>query len=183
MNLERLMLIIAGLAGVGAFFLPFLNIEQSFLGIKLVESSISGYSYTLAWLDYFDLYKSELGGQMLEALTQLWENASEIKAKAQLAGIFLIITAPVIYALYSLGYLIKGLIGKSFKRGIWFNLLFMPAAWGILYWISKDYSTQILGQEVGLDLNFFSMAGPGYWLAFAAVFIAGFSLLFEKKSS
>ena len=177
------MLIVAGLMGLGAFFLPHLHFEQSFLGVQLVETTFTGYNFVLGWLDYFDLYQSEAGSRVIEVLTRLWENATEMKAKAQIAGILFVLAAPLIYALYSLGYLIRGLIGKSFKRGIWFNLLFLPAAWGLLYWISQDYSTQILGREVGLQLNFFNMAGIGYWLAFAAVFVAGFSLLFEKKKS
>ena len=177
------MLILAGLMGLGAFFLPYLHFEQSFLGVTLIETTFTGYNFVLGWLDYFDLYQSEAGSQMLDALTRLWENATEMKAKAQIGGIIFVLAAPLIYALYSIGYLVRGLIGKSFKRGIWFNLLFLPAAWALFYWISQDYSTEILGREVGLKLNFFSMAGIGYWLAFAGVFVAGFSLLFEKKSA
>lgn len=183
MNLERIMLILAGLMGLGAFFLPFLHFEQQFLGVKLIETTFTGYNFVLGWLDYLDFYQSEMGAKVVEVLVRLWENATELKAKLQIAGLLFVLAAPVIYALYCLGYLFRGLMGWSFKRGIWFNLLFMPAAWGIFYWISQDYSTQILGRDVGLQLNFFSMAGVGYWLAFAAVFIAGFSLIFEQNKA
>jgi hypothetical protein len=184
MRLEQIMLVVAGLMGIGAFFLPFLQFEQSFLGLKLLDLSLSGWSYTQAWLDYFGLYQSKVGAEVIRTLIQLWESASELKGKAQLAGIFFVMTGPVIYLLYSLGYLIRGLLGRSFKRGILFNLLFMPLAWGLMYWLSQDHSTSLFDDKlkIGLDLNFFSLAGPGYWLAFAAVFVAGFSLLFERKA-
>jgi hypothetical protein len=182
MRLEQLMLVIAGLMGLGAFFLPFLHIEQSFMGAKLMEVVVSGYSYTTAWLDYFDLYQTGHGKAIIEWLTGLWENASGLKGYAQLAGLFMVLTGPVWYALFSLGYLFRGLTGRSFKRGILFNFLFMALSWAVFFWISQDKRTVILGQEIGLDLNFFSMAGPGYWVAFVAVFVAGFSLLFEKKA-
>lgn len=181
MRLEQIMLIIAGLAGLGAFFLPFLHFEQNLLGIKIAEATVSGYSYTTAWLDYFDLYQTEHGKAIIDLITNLWENISEPKGYVQMAGLFIVLTGPVFYLLLSLGYLFRGLTGRSFKRGVMFNLFFLALGWGIFFWISQDKSTQILGKEVGLDFNFFAMAGPGFWVAFAAVFVAGFSLLFEKK--
>jgi len=182
MKLERLMLLIAGLAGIGAAFLPFLNLELKVLGESLGSAQLSGYSYVTAWLQQLGLVEgqNDAGKGLIELFQSLWDQSHGIKGYVQLAGLAIISTGPIFYALYSLGYIYRAIAGKSFKRGIWFNLLFMALGFGVFFWISQDFSTEILGQEVGLKLNFFKMAGIGYWINFVAVFVAGFSLIFAK---
>lgn len=184
-RVEQIMLIIAGLAGIGAFFLPFLHVEKSLLGVKLLDVHVSGYSYVLAWLDFFDLHKQEGARAMIDLLGNLWQSISGIKGYAQVIGLFVVLTGPIFYLLLCLGYLIRGFTGGSFKRGVMFNLLFMGLAWGVFFWISRDKShlslTKDLNINLDVSLNFFDMAGPGFWVAFAAVFVAGFSLIFSKK--
>ncbi|GAB4422556.1 MAG: hypothetical protein OHK0039_38650 [Bacteroidia bacterium] len=181
MKLEQTILTLAGVAGIAAAFLPFVHYEPQMLGVQLGETQVSGYTFVRALLDEFGVLPFEEGRVAMEAFQQGWSHAGGIKGYAQLSGLVLILAAPLIFVLYSIGYVVRGLAGKQYKRGIWFNLVFPGLAWAILYWISKDHSVTILNQEIGLKLNFFSMAGLGYWVAFGAMMAAAFSLFFEKS--
>jgi hypothetical protein len=185
MKTEQTVLALAGLGGIGAFFLPFLHIQPS-LGVLQLQNAdiqVSGLTVVLSLLDHFHVYSYEKGRVLIELLTQLWGSA-DWKNKATAAGLVFILLGPVLYLLYSLGYLIRGLFGRQFKRGVWFNLLFPAAAWGILYWAGQARSVGLgpIDVELSLKLNFFKLAGIGFWLAFASVWVAGFSLLFEKNA-
>jgi len=187
MKLEQLLLILAGLTGIGAFFLPFVEINTAILSTSGDQLSVSGYTFTRVVLDRFGLLEFDQGKGLILALEQMWNAAKAWEGYLTVGGFIAILVAPLIYVLYSLGYIFRGLTGRSYKCGIWFNLLFMGAGYGFFFWLSQRFSTSInfLGQEVtaGLKFNFFEMVGIGYWLAFAAVFVAGFSLIFEKPKA
>lgn len=183
MKLEQSLLVAAGIGCIAAFFLPFFTVETQVFGLKLAESSISGYRLTRAALDYAELLPYDSGQVAFTALVEAWQQTSQPKQLAQLAGISFLLLGPLLYLLYGLGYLFRGLTGRQYQRGIWFNFLFMGLGWSLLYWISQDYSAKLLGQEVGLSLSFFSLASFGYWIAFASVLVAAFSLIFEPRRS
>ncbi|RMG71940.1 MAG: hypothetical protein D6722_06090 [Bacteroidetes bacterium] len=182
MKLEQSLLVVAGIGGIAAFFLPFFTLETQVLGIKLAETSVSGYSLVRAALNHWDILPYEPGKLAFTALVEAWQQASQPKQFLQLGGLSLMVLGPVIYLLYSLGYLVRGLAGKQYQRGVWFNFLYMGLGWGYFFWISRDHSLQLLGQEIGPKLNFFTLASFGYWIAFASVMIAAFSLIFEPRS-
>lgn len=181
MKAEQSMLTLAGIAGIAAFFLPYIQFEQSILGISLVDTYVSGLTYTRSALDATGVLPYEGGRTFVALLQELWTNAQSWQDYGTVAGLLVVISGPIFYLLYSLGYLFRGLFGKQYKRGIFFNFIYMGASWGICKWITATHSTEVLGKQLGLNLNFFANAGLGYWIAFAAVIVAGFSLLFEPK--
>ncbi|TAE49902.1 MAG: hypothetical protein EAZ89_13275 [Bacteroidetes bacterium] len=182
MKVEQTVLTLAGLAGIGAFFLPFLHIEPKVAGIQVADITVSGLSYVRTVLDIFKVQEYEGGRALVETFRELW-GSSEIKGKLTIAGLLFVLTGPIFYLLHSVAFVIRGLFGKQFKRGILFNIFFPAAAWGILYAIGQTNSLDIGIGTVGVNLNFFTVASLGFWVAFASVWVAGFSLLFEKTKS
>ncbi|MDX2286750.1 MAG: hypothetical protein NW241_21470 [Bacteroidia bacterium] len=189
MRLEQLMLVIAGLLGIGAFFLPFLSFESALFGVQLASVHISGLSLTQSLLDFFKVIEHPEGRAAFDIARAFVEQASSPMDYARIAGGAFILAGPFIYLLYALGYLVRGLAKRQFKRGILFNILFPAAAWAILYFLFRVETPELPAGEllkaVQIEiprLNFFTFAGIGFWLAFAGIWIAGFSLLFEKNA-
>jgi hypothetical protein len=164
---ERLMLILSGLIGIGSFFLPYFF----FKGL-LTDFGISGYNLVEAGLSVTDVMASDGGKKLWDAITLLWENTASFKDMMAFAAILLILLTPVYFGFHFLAYLIRGLFGRHYKRGIFFALIHMGLCWLVLYLIGKDN---------GADLNFFRMAGVGYWIGFGAMILAAFSSFFEKE--
>lgn len=178
MNLERLMLILAGLAIIAACFLPFYLLELNVFDITLSKLTLNTEQYVRAGLDAAQIGEGGEGngsaGKLIDILGQELKNAAKWQDYAALAGIVFVLLGPIFYLLYGLGYLFRGLAGKQFKHGIFFNILYPIASFGILYWISTN-------NLLNLDVGFLNIANVGFWISFAAIWVAGFSLLFAKK--
>lgn len=181
MNAERITLILAGLVGIAAFFLPFLHLKPEGIGKNLIDAEISGYSYVMTVLDAAEVQEYPEGRAIMEVLGELFENSQKIENKALWAGVMLVLTGPIFFLLYSLGHLFRGISGSSYKRGIFFTFLFTAFAWGVFYWLSDKSNVEILDLEVGPQFNFFKMAGLGFWMAAGAVLTAALSLFFSKN--
>lgn len=181
MKLERIVLALGGLIGIAGFFLPFLHLDTAALGLAKGEVSMSGFSNVMSLLDNFDVLVFEGDQRWLQWSSELWSAASTPIDIGKAVGLSLILSLPLFLLLYSLGHLLRGLFGGQYKRGVMLNLLFMGVAWGVFYLISMDGSYTFLGEEATSPLNFFKIAGPGYWMAFAGIMVAGMSLFFEKK--
>ena len=61
MKLEQLLLILAGLAGIGAFFLPFIQINTEILSANGNTLDVSGYVFTRAALDHYGVLEFDQG--------------------------------------------------------------------------------------------------------------------------
>ncbi|MDX1909616.1 MAG: hypothetical protein SF053_21435 [Bacteroidia bacterium] len=204
MKPEQTVLTFAGLLGIVAFFLPFIKVEIPILNTTVFQ--YSGFSVTE---DIVEIVQQQqvsdtlvLGKEnnLVSTLITLWQNTDSVKDKGALAGIMFLVVGPLLYALFAVWYVLRGVFGRQFKFGIGFNVLFLALGWAIFYGITQGYLGNIFGKmgetsldlgiglnldlapKVDLSLNFFKLAGIGFWLAFASIWIAGFSLLFEKSS-
>lgn len=175
MRTEQLLLIIAGLAGIAAFFFPFIHFPDiTILGAELRDMTISGHGLIMGILDRFDLVQSASGSHIIGNILDLWQSSTSIQQYLVFIGIMLFVIGPLIFLLYCLGYLFRGLRGKSYKRGIFTALLYMGLGWLAFY---------LAGSEDGLALNFFNQVGIGFWIAWGAVVLAALSVFFEKNTS
>lgn len=181
MNLERITLLLAGLVGIAAFFMPFLHLQPEGLGKNLVNVDVSGYSYVMTVLDAADVQEYPEGRALLEVVGEFFENSQKIENKALWAGVMVVLTGPIFFLLYSLGHLFRGVAGQSYKRGIFFTLLFTAFAWAVFFFLSDKSNIEFGALEIGPKFNFFKMAGLGFWMAAGSVLGAAFSLFFSKN--
>ena len=170
MNLERLVLILGGLLCLGGFFLPYLEVDM----LGKTVASISGFDMTNAAVEVAQGPIDAPSGPVMETLTEEWHAASDMSDLGKIIGAIFFILGPFFFALYGLSYVFKGLRGKPYKRGVFFTILFTAAAWLFFYFIGPEIGT-IWGR------NFFKLAGLGFWLSFAGMFVAAFSLFFSKN--
>lgn len=188
MRIEQIMLFLAGALIVGGFFLPFLTYELPVVG----ETQLSGYSITRTILDEAGVVDYEDKKLTSEFFKDLMTKNTTWKEYLSIFGMIFVMFGPFFYLLFGLGYLIKGLIGRSYKRGIWFNFIFLGIGWATFWWTSQLFTEKaeraiskvkvlkgLFNPEV--KVSFFEAAGIGFWLCFAAIFVAGFSLIFEKQ--
>ena len=181
MKLEKIILVLGGLLGITGFFFPFLHLDTSAIGLQMGEVSISGYTYVRGFLDNFGLLEFDGDVRWLRWSGELWAASSSPVGLTKAILMSFVLSLPILMLLYSVGHFFRGLFGKQYKRGIIFNLLFMAIAWGTFYFISMDGSYSFLGETATETLNFFKIAGLGYWLSFGGIFLAGISLFFEGK--
>lgn len=177
--LHRTFLIVAALMGISAFFLPYLSLD-----FGLGQFSVGGMNYIQLIIDaYTDTQASEtsspLANKIYEGIYQIaikpWLHESSTGQKLSAVGLVFVLLGPFYFLLFSLGYLYRGIMGKRYKRGIIFNLLFLLFSWAIFYFIGKENKM--------FDINFFWYADFGYWIAFVAMFVAAFSDFFWKETT
>lgn len=183
MKKDRVVLLVAGLMGIGAFFLPYLTFEKSFLGVQVINKSMSGYTYIRTVLDMADIYSYEGGKVVVQLVKDLWNSAAGAGDYLLALGAVFVLTGPVIFLVFSIIYVIKALMNKPYSRGIFFTLIYTGIAWGVFYFISRDNTTEVLGREIGIKLEFFKMASAGFWLAFSGMILAALSLFLTKAKS
>jgi|GEM_PF-2187155 len=164
---ERFLLFLAGAAGIGSFFLPFFDLSAFSEGTQA-----GGYIYVQEALNSFGVAGFEGANAMGSMLSSIQNDLQGGKDYLEIAGLAFILIGPIVYLLLSLGYLIRSISGKSYKRGTGYNFIYPLVSFGILYWLSS--SGDLLAPSG--SVNFFTSAGLGFWVAFAAVFVAGFSL-------
>lgn len=188
MRIEQIMLFLAGAAIVGSFFLPFLHYEFPGIG----ETQLSGYSITRTILDESGVTDYEDKKLTTEFFKDLITENTNWEEYLSIGGMIFVMLGPFFYLLFGLGYLFKSFIGKSYKRGIWFNILFLGIGWATFWWTSQLFTEKLSGVvdkvkilkglvNPEVKVTFFEAAGVGFWICFAAVFVAGFSLIFEKQ--
>ena len=183
MKLEQLVLALGGLLGISGFFLPFLHLDTAQLGLDAGEISISGYTYVRGLLDNYGLVPFDGDTSWLRWSGEVWASGSNPLDFVKAVGLTFTLSLPIIMVIYSLGHFMRGVLGKKYRYGIVINLLFMGLAWGTFFLITMDGNYSFLGEQVEESLNFFRLAGLGYWLAFGGIFLAGLSLFFEKKGA
>ncbi|WNJ18547.1 hypothetical protein [Pontibacter sp. G13] len=181
MKLEQKILLFAGILVIGAFFLPYLKLEKSFL-IFEVNAQVSGLSLTQSILDEAGVIEHKKGKVVSKLIREFLTNGDTWKDQSTALGLLVVFAGPILFLLHGLGYIFRGFSGRQYKRGIFFSILYSAASWGILKWISESNTAKLLGQEIEvINLSFFEMVGPGYWVAIAGMLIAAISLFFEPK--
>lgn len=178
-SLHRTFLIIAAFMGIGAFFLPYLSLD-----FGLGRFSVSGMNYIQLIFDsYTDTQASEtaspLADKIYEGIYHIaikpWLHESPIEQKISAIGLIFVLLGPFYFLLFSFGYLFRGIMGRRYKRGIVFNILFLLFSWAIFYFIGKENKM--------FDINFFWYADFGYWIAFIGMFVAALSDFFWKETN
>ena len=101
----------------------------------------------------------------------MWNSAQNFQGLALVVGLIFILSGPIWFGFHGLGYVIRGLRGKQYGRGIFFTLFFMGIGWLVFY---------LMGKEFEESMGFFQLVGPGFWVAFGGMLVAAFSLLFER---
>lgn len=173
MNLERIVLTLSGLAIVAAFFLPYMHIRLEVAeGVSIGEVTVSGLSIVQTGLDAAGVLPDASAKTLVDFLGKAWNGTENMQEIGLVTGLMFVMAGPFIFLLYSLGYLFRGLAGRQYKRGIFFTIAYTGIAW-LVCWL--------LGRELEMSLNFFRMAGLGFWLAFGGMFAAAFSLFFAKN--
>jgi hypothetical protein len=110
----------------------------------------------------------------MDTLSEEWHAAENFGDLGKIIGAIFFILGPFFFAFYGLSYVLKALRGKSFKQGVIFTILFTAGAWAFFYFLGPE-----LGSLWGR--NFFSFVSWGFWLAFAGMWVAAFSLFFSKN--
>ena len=98
----RLILILAGLLGIMAFFLPFMTFEKSILGVEVVNKSMSGYTALRTMLDNWGLYDYDGGKVLTELLGDFWNEANSGKDYLLAMGLTFALLGPIIFVFYAL---------------------------------------------------------------------------------
>lgn len=169
---QRALLLLGAILCIGAFFLPYMSIDYIvgkavFGGYNFIDYGLSYSQASTGSPTMVDKVEDFGYDFFVEKIIEPWIAKGTPADKALLLGLFFVIIGPIFYLLFGLGYLWRGIVGKPFKRGIIFNLLYFGFSWLILFFIS--------GKLKPLSLDFFYVADFGYWLAFAGVFVAAFS--------
>ena len=177
MKLDRIVLILSGLAGIAAFFLPFINQDYLLGG----EMAASGYNYVMTSLDASGTLEFEEGRNTWNLVWDFIKSAGSPADYAAIAGTLFTLAGPFLFLLFSFGYIIRGLRGKQYRNGIFLSLLFLGIAWASFYFLGASPAQTLFTDALETPLNFFSMAGLGFWLAFGSMITAAFSLFFAKN--
>ena len=172
MRFEQIVLILAGLAIICSFFLPAFNIPGELLD-RDRDLSISGYQFAQSILDNFDVIEYDGGKPLEKFVGEMWGSMNDFKDMGLAIGLMFILGLPVYFVLYGLGYMIRGLRGKQYGKGIFFTILTMGAGYLVF---------RLIGMDQGVSMNFFKVVDLGYWVAFGGMIVAAFSLFFEKKA-
>lgn len=184
MKLEKILLTLGGLAGITAFFLPYLTFSKSILGLEVLNASMSGYSLSRSLLDAFGILGYEGSQTAWKVLQEVMQTANGTEGYLSLAGLIFVFAGPFLFLAYSLGYFFRGLMGRQYKHGIFFTLIYAGLSWLTFYLISTTQTTtQLMGLDVGVKLEFFSMAGVGFWVAVGGMLVAAFSLFFAPMKT
>ncbi|MFK7971595.1 MAG: hypothetical protein AB8F95_14615 [Bacteroidia bacterium] len=164
MTLERLVLILGGLLCIGGFFLPYIDVSLA---------TVSGFDMTMAGVEAAQDMDAP-PGPVMRTLGEEWAAAENFADLGKIFGAIIFVLGPFFFAIYGLSYLFKGLTGKAYKRGIFFTILFTLGAWIFFYFV---------GPELGMlwGKNVFKLVGLGFWLSFAGMWVAAFSLFFSKN--
>ena len=177
MKLDRTVLILSGLTGVAAFFLPFINHDYLLGG----EMAASGYNYVMTSLDASGTLSFEEGRNIWSLFQEYIQSAGSPADYAAIAGTLFTLAGPLIFLIFSLGYIFRALRGKQYRNGIFLSLLFLGIAWASFHFLGTSPAQTLFPDAPEGTLNFFGMAGLGFWLAFGSMIAAAFSLFFAKK--
>lgn len=131
-------------------------------------------------LDYLDVVEYKHNEWIINLFTKNFDKLGGPEAYGITAMLAVVFLGPFMFAIYGLSYVLKALARKQYKRGIFINLLYMGVAFLTFFLIQEKSSVSILGLDIGAKMNFFKMAGMGYWVSFSGMMVAAFSLFFGK---
>ncbi|NQS99118.1 MAG: ribosomal protein L7/L12 [candidate division Zixibacteria bacterium] len=151
---ERIILSIGGLAGMGAFFLPFF---QGISGLKIVQGILS----------WKHIVSSAGGEEMLAFFQHISEVPAGIERILAIVAVIIVIVVPTHIVFIALIFFLRGLAGrKSYKSGL---------VYGIIYSAVCAALFALAGGKIGMESNFIKLVGAGYWLSMACLIIGRFS--------
>ncbi len=171
MKFEQIVLTLSGIAILAALFLPYIELSASITGEEQALQ-LTGVGFVQALLDQFGVISHDGGEALMDIVAEKWGQAEDFRGLGLVIGLLLVLAGPVWFGLYALGYILRGLQGKQYGRGIFFAMVFLGFSW-LIFWL--------WGNATGISLNFFHQALWGFWIGFGGMILAALSLFFEKK--
>ncbi len=169
MKFDRILLIVAGILGIAAFFFPFISL----LKVGFLDVNISGLNLFEAGLQGLKIGDFKMGGKIFQFLSDLWVGNEDLIDWGGFVGLLFVLLGPVYFLAFSISYLIKGLkVTGRYRRGLSFLIIYSIIAFAGIYFS---------GQYYHIKLNFFNRAGLGYWLSAAAILLAWLSRFLKPK--
>jgi hypothetical protein len=171
MKLDRILLLIAGILGITAFFLPFMHLVK----LGFIDVNLSGANLFQALLEAFELGEFRKGEKIYQFLADYALSNEGLIDWAGFAGLLFVLLGPLYFLVFGITYLIKGLRGiRGYQRGLVFLLLYTLIAFVGIYFGGQYYK---------LKINFFNRAGLGYWLAAGGIVLAFLSQYLKPRKS
>ncbi len=158
MKLSRILLTLSGLAGIIAFFLPWMR--SPLAGQKLY---LSGLTYFYALLDKIGISQHGGASKFFDTFWGQLTGAESAYSMVQALCVWFIILGPIMFLVFHISHFKKGLQGGFYKRGRDFAWVYMLLSIFFLW-----YGTQgmiIIHQK----FSFFRLVSYGFWVSFAAM--------------
>ena len=172
MKLERIVLLFSGLVILGSSVLPYFNLGSQFTEAGTSPLELTGVEIVQTILNQFGVQSFEKGEGLINFLADKWAQAEGFEGLGLVAGLILILGAPIWFGLHALGYVFRALRGRQYSHGIFFSLLFLGFGW-LIFWL--------WGSVLEVDTNFFYSTRIGFWVGFGGMVLAAFSLFFENS--
>ncbi len=172
MKTQHIMLLVAGILGILAFFFPFLQfLEARIFDIHLFSIKISGWQYVEAILDHYEVIHSARGRKLASFLQDMWLNAEGWKEMLSFALIIYILLGPIVFFFQGLGYVMEAFAKASYRSGMVFLITYTFIAWLAFHYLGKQHH---------IEIDFFKRANWGYWLGVASILLAAISTFFQR---
>ena len=159
---SRIMLSIGGFIGVFAFFLTFFKI-----GFSFHSAEISGLKMVKGIFEIIGQVDDSFGRGLFESIADMFQRINEFEEIVSILIAIFIIIGPILFGIFSLRMLIRGLQETNYKPldGSIVRLVVYVAVAYIGIWL--------VGDEIGLSLNFFKYVSLGFWLSVIACIFGG----------
>ncbi len=173
MRLERIVLLLSGLVILGSFVLPYFELDSQFVNSENSSLELTGVDVVQTILNQFGVQSFDKGEGLMSFIQDKWNAAEGFEGLGLVAGLLLVLGAPIWFGLHSLGYMVRGLRGRQYSHGIFFSILFLGFGW-LIFWL--------WGNVLEDSSTFFQSTRIGFWTGFGGMLLAAFSLFFENMS-
>lgn len=169
-TISKYILLFAGIIGVIAFFLPFF--EMDFI---IFKGELSGFKEVKTIIQGLAKDNSN-GRQVLVSFFDLFQDTDNKTIIGILIGTFILL-GPILYGIFSVRMIIRSLLSSVDD----FTPLVGALLRGIIYIVVAFITLALLGDEIGIDINFFRYVGAGFWLDNVALIMCFVAMITNSK--
>lgn len=159
MKPSRLLLTLSGFVGIIAFFLPWMR--SPLAGEKLY---LRGWTFVTALGHKLGIIKHGAAARFFDTFWDQLVDAGSAYDLVQALCVWFIILGPIIFVVFHISHLKKGLTGGHYKRGRDFALAYMILSIFFLW-----YGTSDMAGLIQKKFSFFNLASYGFFISFAAI--------------
>lgn len=159
MKPSRILLTLSGLVGIIAFFLPWMR--SPLAGEKLY---LRGWTYFQAIGHKLGLVKAGAASKFFDTFWGQLTDAGSAYDIVQALCVWFIILGPVLFLIFHIGHVKKGLTGGHYKRGRDFAWVYLVLSILFLWFGTSDMIGWVQKQ-----FSFFNLASYGFVTAFIAM--------------